>query len=104
VTTRALRLRRDHPDLFTRYAPLPALGEAALHAIAFDRGGAIAVGTRLPIGLENRGGWGDTVLMTPGHPFVDVISGTRFEGGGIPLADLLARYPVALLAPVQAAP
>ncbi len=44
VTTRALRLRRDRPELFTRYAPLPALGEAALHAVAFDRGGAVTVG------------------------------------------------------------
>jgi (1->4)-alpha-D-glucan 1-alpha-D-glucosylmutase len=101
VTTRTLRLRRDHPELFTRYAPLPALGEAARHAVAFDRGGAIAVGTRLPVSLKDRGGWGDTVLMTPGHPFIDVISDRRFGGGSIPLADLLASYPVALLAPAR---
>ena len=100
VTTRALRLRRDRPELFTRYAPLPALGSAARHAVAFDRGGAIAIGTRLPLGLANRGGWGDSVIVLPGHPVVDVISNRVFEGGPQPLADVLESYPVALLAPL----
>ena len=99
VTTRALHLRRDRPELFTRYAPLPVLGEAARHAVAFDRGGAIAVGTRLSLGLRERG-WGDTELVLPGHPLVDVITRREFDGGPLLLADLLARYPVALLAPL----
>ena len=34
----------------------------ATHAVAFDRGGAITVATRLPVGLERAGGWGDTTL------------------------------------------
>ena len=51
VTSRALRLRRDRPELFTRYLPVEVLGSASGHAIAFDRGGAIAVATRLPVGL-----------------------------------------------------
>jgi (1->4)-alpha-D-glucan 1-alpha-D-glucosylmutase len=101
VTTRALRLRRDRPELFTRYAPLPAIGEASKHAIAFDRGGAISVGTRLPAGLEQRGGWGDTIVMLPGHPLVDVISDRRHDGGPVLMSDLLADYPVALLVPVE---
>jgi (1->4)-alpha-D-glucan 1-alpha-D-glucosylmutase len=100
VTTRALHLRRDRPELFTRYAPLPVLGEAARHAVAFDRGGAIAVGTRLSLGLAERG-WGDTELVLPGHPLVDAITGRRFEGGPLKLADLLTTYPVALLAPLE---
>ncbi|HEY1529600.1 MAG TPA: malto-oligosyltrehalose synthase [Galbitalea sp.] len=98
VTTRALHLRRDHPDLFTRYAALPVLGEAARHAVAFDRGGAIAVGTRLSLGLRERG-WGDTELVLPGHPLVDVVTGREFDGGPLLLSDLLSVYPVALLAP-----
>ncbi len=100
VTTRALRLRRDRPELFTRYAPLPVLGQSSRHAVAFDRGGAIAVGTRLSLGLAERG-WGDTELVLPGHPLVDVITGRSFEGGPLPLADLLSVFPVALLAPVE---
>jgi (1->4)-alpha-D-glucan 1-alpha-D-glucosylmutase len=101
VTTRALHLRRDRPELFSRYAPLPVLGNAAGHAVAFDRGGAIAVGTRLPLGLASRGGWGDAEVVAPGHPLVDVITGREFEGGPVPLAALLADYPVALLAPLE---
>ncbi|HEY5231765.1 MAG TPA: malto-oligosyltrehalose synthase, partial [Galbitalea sp.] len=100
VTTRALHLRRDHPKLFTRYVPLPVLGDAARHAVAFDRGGAIAVGTRLSLGLAERG-WGSTELVLPGHPLVDVITGRRFEGGPRPVAELLEVYPVALLAPLE---
>ena len=102
ITARALRLRRDFPELFTRYAALPVLGSAATHAIAFDRGGAISVGTRLPVGLAARGGWGDTTLVLPGRRVVDLFSGREFDGGSIALADLLSTYPVALLAPVAA--
>ena len=47
----ALRLRRDRPELFTGYTPLTAAGPAADHLVAFDRGGAITVATRLPVGL-----------------------------------------------------
>jgi (1->4)-alpha-D-glucan 1-alpha-D-glucosylmutase len=102
VTARALRVRRDFPELFTRYAALPVLGSAATHAIAFDRGGAITIGTRLPVGLAERGGWGDTELVLPGRRVVDLISGREFDGGRVLLADLLSTYPVALLAPVAA--
>lgn len=98
VTSRALRLRRDRPELFTKYAPLPVIGDAAEHAIAFTRGGAISIATRLPVGLAARGGWGDTIVMVPGRPMIDVVTGTRFEGGALRLGDVLATYPVALLA------
>jgi (1->4)-alpha-D-glucan 1-alpha-D-glucosylmutase len=99
VTSRALRLRRDRPELFTRYAALPAIGEASRHVVAFDRGGAVTVATRLPVHLAAFGGWGDTSVPLPGHPVVDVITGREFEGGAISVAELLSAYPVALLAP-----
>ena len=58
VTSRALRLRRDHPDWFTSgYAPVAADGPAAGHVVAFQRGDAITVATRLPVGLAALGGW-----------------------------------------------
>jgi (1->4)-alpha-D-glucan 1-alpha-D-glucosylmutase len=101
VTSRALRTRRDRPELYTRYAALDAFGEAARHAVAFDRGGAVTIATRLPVGLEARGGWGDTTVLLPGHPFEDVITGSRVEGGEVRLAEVLARYPVALLIPAS---
>jgi malto-oligosyltrehalose synthase len=75
VTSRALRLRRDHPDWFARsddpvtaYDALAARGPAADHVVAFARGGrAVTVVTRLPAGLRHRGGWADTTLDLP-HP------------------------------------
>ena len=98
VTTRALRLRRDRGILFTRYAPVTAVGSVAGHVVAFDRGGAVTVATRLPVGLESAGGWGDTALVLAGRPVVDVLTGKRFAGGELLVRDILDRYPVALLA------
>ncbi|MCW3494285.1 malto-oligosyltrehalose synthase [Microbacterium sp. SSM24] len=102
VTSRALRLRRDRPDLFTRYTPATVVGPASAHVIAVDRGGAIAIATRLPVALARRGAasgssWDDTVLLRHAGPTIDVITGRRFSGGAIPLQELLDLYPVALL-------
>jgi (1->4)-alpha-D-glucan 1-alpha-D-glucosylmutase len=99
VTSRALRLRRDRPDQFTRYAPIAANGPAADHAVVFNRGEALTIATRLPIGLGRRGGWHDTTVELAPRPFVDVLTGTRVAGGIVRIADVLGRYPVALLVP-----
>jgi (1->4)-alpha-D-glucan 1-alpha-D-glucosylmutase len=100
ITSRALRVRRDRPELFTRYAPLPALGVAAGHALAFDRGGAVTIVTRLPVHLRSRGGWGDTIVVLPHRPVVDAFTGRMFPGGELRLTEVLHRYPVALLVEV----
>ena len=94
VTSTALRLRRDRPELFTTYVGVPASGDAAQHVIAFDRGAAITVATRLPVGLAARGGWGDTVLDLPSGRWRDLLTDRVTEGV---LTDLLDTYPVALL-------
>jgi (1->4)-alpha-D-glucan 1-alpha-D-glucosylmutase len=94
VTCTALTLRRERPELFTTYAPVRATGAAAGHAVAFDRGGAITVATRLPVGLAAAGGWGDTVLDLPEGRWHDLLTGLDTDGR---LADLLAAHPVALL-------
>lgn len=101
VTSRALRLRRDRPELFQDYLPLTASGAAADHLVAFDRGGAITLATRLPVGLAARGGWGDTVVDVGSAPVIDVLTGRHHQGGGLRLADVLDRYPVALLVEVE---
>ncbi|MET3453431.1 malto-oligosyltrehalose synthase [Curtobacterium sp. 1544] len=102
VTSRALRLRRDHPELFTRYLALEATGSAADHVLAFDRGGAVTIATRLPIGLERVGGWGDTLVHAVPLDRVDLLTGRSVPAGrGIALADLLTDYPVALLVPAH---
>jgi (1->4)-alpha-D-glucan 1-alpha-D-glucosylmutase len=97
VTSRALRLRRDNPEWFSRYLPVPAYGSAAAHVVAFDRGDAVTVATRLPLGLQSAGGWGDTTLELSGRRWVDALTGERHRGGTVRMADLLRHYPVALL-------
>ncbi|MFI9387251.1 malto-oligosyltrehalose synthase [Kutzneria sp. NPDC052558] len=96
VTTRTLRLRRDRPELFTGYRPVPAQGPAAEHVTAFARNGVVAVCTRLPIGLDNAGGWRDTVLPLPAGEWTDVITGRPVAANPL-LSELLSSYPVALV-------
>ena len=101
VTSRALRLRRDRPELFTRYAGIEAYGSAAKHVVAFDRGEALTVATRLPVGLARGGGWGDTSVIIARRPVTDVFTGRTFGGGTVLLSEVLERYPVALLIPSE---
>ncbi|MCU1415042.1 MAG: treY [Microbacteriaceae bacterium] len=103
VTTRALRLRRDHPELFTRYAPVEAFGSARKHLVGFDSGEVITLATRLPVGLA-RDGWADTTIALAGRPVTDVIADREYEGGVLHLAEVFARYPVALLVPTTVLP
>ena len=101
VVTRALHARRDRPELFTGYTPLPADGPAADHVVAFDRGGAITVATRLPVGLATGGGWRDTSITVPAGRYADALTGRTWaiEGceTGLHVGELLTRYPVAML-------
>lgn len=97
VVSRALRARRDRPELFCDYLPLYARGGAAEHAVAFDRGGAITVATRLPARLAARGGWDDTTLQLD-RSRTDALTGRLFSGT-VALAELLEAFPVALLLP-----
>lgn len=97
-THRALRLRRERPELFTTYAALSATGRSAEHVLAFDRGGAITAVTRLPRGLAAAGGWQGTRLELPAGTWRDEATGrvTRSDGS-VDVEHLLATYPVALL-------
>ena len=100
IVTRALRLRRDRPELFGgSYESLPAQGPAADHLFAFARGGGhlVAVATRLPVTLQRAGGWrGTTLPMGPG-PWTNVLTGQPVPSSWVAAEDLLQRYPVALL-------
>jgi len=96
VTSRALRARRDRPELFTGYTPLLVDGPKQDHLVAFDRGGAITLATRLPAGLSASGGWGDTTLILPPGSYRDVFTGAGYDGK-LSVADALSPYPVALL-------
>jgi (1->4)-alpha-D-glucan 1-alpha-D-glucosylmutase len=103
VIRAALALRARRPDAFGpgeagAYVPLAAAGPAAAHAVAFVRGGEVAVVVpRLVLGLADRGGWADTTVALPPGRWVDVLSAAEAKAGPVPVADLLARFPVALL-------
>jgi (1->4)-alpha-D-glucan 1-alpha-D-glucosylmutase len=90
VTRTALRLRRDHPELFGGYRPLDAPG----HLVAFTRGDdrlAVVV-TRLTGGPR-----GDAPVALPPGPWHDLLADTTLPGGPTPPADLLTALPHALL-------
>jgi (1->4)-alpha-D-glucan 1-alpha-D-glucosylmutase len=100
LTAETLRLRRDRPELFTSYTPLTAEGPAADHVLAFDRGGAVTVVTRLPLGLEQKGGWVDTTIQLPEGRWRNVLAERGFEtvaGAPSSMAEILGELPVALL-------
>nr|WP_241668200.1 malto-oligosyltrehalose synthase [Pedococcus bigeumensis] len=106
VTSRALRLRRDHPEWFigehATYAAVPTSSE---HAVAVGRGDAegiqvVAVATRLDDRLRADGGWGAAGVALPEGDWVDLLTGaalTRPADGEVELAVLLRALPVALL-------
>ncbi|MDP9241344.1 MAG: malto-oligosyltrehalose synthase, partial [Actinomycetota bacterium] len=98
VVAEALRLRAERPNVFAGdYDPLEATGPAADHTLAFVRGGTVvAVATRLPVGLQRSGGWRDTRLALPPGTWTDRLGG-GLHTGGVPMGELLAALPVALL-------
>src|SRR4029453_241081 len=101
ITSRVLRLRRQRPELFSGYRPIFADGRVGEHVLAFDRGGVVAVATRLPVGLSRHGGWHDTTLSLDGHSWTEVFTNTGYGGNRLSVAELLHTYPVALLVKEQ---
>ncbi|HEX6597056.1 MAG TPA: malto-oligosyltrehalose synthase, partial [Acidimicrobiales bacterium] len=98
---RTLGARRRRTSAFTRggsYRPLWAEGEKALSVVAYVRGDEmVPVTPRLVWGLG--GDWGDTSLTLPPGRWTDELGGERSWRGDqpVPVADLLADFPVALL-------
>ena len=96
VVSRALHARRERRELFTSYRPVTVTGPAVEHLVAYDRGGAVTLATRLPVGLQRAGGWGTMSVVLPAGAHTDAFTGRTFTGP-TPVADVLADYPVALL-------
>ncbi|HYI23453.1 MAG TPA: malto-oligosyltrehalose synthase [Candidatus Limnocylindrales bacterium] len=98
---RVLEVRRRWPELFgdaSSYAPMFAEGARADHVVAFARGGeAVVVAPRLVARVA--GDWQDTSLTLGPGAWEDQLTGTRHEGGSIPVAALFETFPVALLMP-----
>jgi (1->4)-alpha-D-glucan 1-alpha-D-glucosylmutase len=103
VTSRALRLRREHPEWFVgegaTYLPVAT---STGNALAFARGDAsgsrvVTVATRLPVALARFRGWYEHTVALPPGTWTDALTGRTVEGGSAPLEDVLATLPVALL-------
>jgi len=97
---RALAVRRTRPAAFgpgSSYEPLAVEGDKAAHAVAWARGGTVAVVIpRLVMGLG--GDWGDTTVVLPPGRWTDALGGEVVDGGGpVALGPVLARFPMALL-------
>lgn len=99
VVARALAVRARRPEAFVRggsYEPLPVAGPKAAHALGFARGGAVVtVVPRLVLGLG--GEWEGTTVGLPQGRWRNELTGEEVAGGEAEAADLLARFPVALL-------
>lgn len=117
---RALDLRRENPALFEqgRYLPLAVQGPHAMRLCAYARRhrgrSVIAIAPRLLAGLLPRAteagdpfedaGWTSTCVELPSPDWRDTLSGValhaeRSEGRLLlPVAEVLRRFPVALLA------
>ena len=100
VTRSIMRLRRRHPDAFvgpaSAYRPLPT---STGHAVSYTRGDVpkvAVVASRLKRTLEE-GGFTEHTVVLPAGTWADVLTDTTFEGGPVPLAQLLATYPCAVL-------
>jgi len=118
VTWRLLQLRRQREALFRDggYTAVRTTGQESKHVVAFARrqGGdvLVTVAPRLVAGLGVRPGntpcdaslWGEARVELPfveeGTSLRDVFTGRelKVEKGGLGVADVLARFPVAVLA------
>lgn len=100
-----LRIRREHPEWFVgEGAEYAAVGCGSPHALAVGRGceGVLHMATVVTRGasvLDDSGGFGDARALLPEGSWRDMLRGeSHLAGGdGVPLADLLAGGPVAVL-------
>ena len=94
-----LALRRNHPEWFGAEADIQRLrvrGSRADHAIAYIRAGSvIAVAPRLTVKLA--GDWRNTAVDLPEGEWLNHLTGDRWGQGLNGVAELLRRFPVALL-------
>ena len=77
--------------------PLAAVGAKAKHAVGFVRDRLLVVVPRLVAGLG--GDWADTTIDLPAGSWRSLITGEEEQGRrGVPVADLMHQFPVAVLA------
>lgn len=101
ITSRILRLRAAHPEVFVgtgaEYRPLAA---STGHLLAFARGAeprVVTLASRLIGSLEGLGGFDDHTVALPDGDWRCILTGIETPGGLVRIADLVDRYPVAVL-------
>ncbi len=101
-----LAIRKRHPEWFGPQAgiePIEVRGTRRDHVVAFMR--ADSVVTIVPRLVAKLGGdWRDTEVELPTGDWTNHLTGEALRGGRSRLADLLRRFPVALLARERMSP
>jgi (1->4)-alpha-D-glucan 1-alpha-D-glucosylmutase len=98
VIRQSLKLRRERRLFAPKddYHPLACRGPKSHHVVAFARGDhAVTVVPRLVLKLG--GSWGDTTVELPPGLWHHAFTDESFNGGAVRVANLLQRFPVALL-------
>ena len=97
---RGLALRKRHPEWFGPQAgiePLDVHGSRRDHVVAFIRGDSVV--TVVPRLVAKLGGdWRHTEVELPRGDWINHMTGERSRVGRMKLAELMRRFPVALLA------
>jgi (1->4)-alpha-D-glucan 1-alpha-D-glucosylmutase len=98
VTSRALRLRAEHPEWFLDHATYAQVDTSTEHAVAFARSDEVLTAvSRLTVALARSGGWGAASIALPQGRWRDLLTGATHNGGAVPCSSLLDALPVALL-------
>jgi (1->4)-alpha-D-glucan 1-alpha-D-glucosylmutase len=101
VVRQTLDVRRQYPHRFgaeSDYRPLKV--EGAPNAVAYARGDdLIVVAPRLT--LRHGRAWDGATLEIPSGEWRNPFTGENHAGGRVSIADLLARFPVCLLAKIE---
>lgn len=100
VMQRVAALRRRRPSAFAGdYRPIAVEGDDSDRVVAFGRGDEVVVVVALPGATFNLAGEGGPIVRLPSGRWTPVLvdGGDTVDGGGIPVVDLLAGLPGAVL-------
>jgi len=95
----ALQLRKEHPAWFgaeAAYVPVMAEGSQRERVIAYRRGADVMA--IVPRWSHEAEGWGETAIAVPEGRWVNRMTGMDVASGKVRLDELLAEFPVVLLA------
>jgi (1->4)-alpha-D-glucan 1-alpha-D-glucosylmutase len=99
VVSQALGLRNEHPEWFgaeAEYVPVTAEGAGSERVIAYLRGeNVMTVAARW---TQDAKAWGETSVRVPRGRWINRLTGREVKGGLMRVDELLAEFPVALLA------